>query len=95
MKVHVVGGGPAGLYFAYLMNRDGAGHDITVFEQNPRDATYGFGVVFSEAALHYLEAADEASHGRIAGALEAWQDLTIVTADGLPNYPSYKDMAGG
>ena len=32
MKIRVVGGGPAGLYFAILMKRADAGHDIEVAE---------------------------------------------------------------
>ncbi len=51
MKIAVIGGGPAGLYFALLMQRRFLRHRIVVFEQNPRDATYGWGVVFSNIAF--------------------------------------------
>ena len=54
MKIAVIGGGPAGLYFSYLMKRDDPALDIKVIEQNPRDATFGFGVVFSDRALEFL-----------------------------------------
>ena len=62
MKIAIVGGGPAGLYFAYLMKRANARSDITVIEQNAPDATYGFGVVFSDTALTYLADADPDSY---------------------------------
>ncbi len=81
MRIAIVGGGPAGLYFAYLMNRDGAAHDITVIEQNAPDATFGFGVVFSDAALSYLEEADPASYATIRQKMEVWNDLAIVHRD--------------
>jgi 2-polyprenyl-6-methoxyphenol hydroxylase-like FAD-dependent oxidoreductase len=62
MKIAVVGGGPAGLYFALLTKKRDPGHDIRVYEQSPQDATYGWGVVFSEAGLAELKAADASFH---------------------------------
>ena len=47
MKINVIGGGPAGLYFSILMNCDGSGHDISIFERNRADDTFGFGVATS------------------------------------------------
>ena len=54
MKVRVIGGGPAGLFFAYLMGRADAGHDIRVYERDPEGATYGWGLVFSDVALAFV-----------------------------------------
>ncbi len=51
MKIRIIGGGPAGLFFAYLMGRADAGHDIRVYERDPEGATYGWGLVFSDVAL--------------------------------------------
>ena len=51
MKIAVVGGGPAGLYFSILMKKTNPGHDIDVYEQNKYDDTFGFGVVFSDETL--------------------------------------------
>ena len=54
MNVGIVGGGPAGLFFAYLMKRADTGHRIRVVERDPEDATYGWGVVFTDIALAFV-----------------------------------------
>jgi anthraniloyl-CoA monooxygenase len=59
MKIAVIGGGPAGLYFALLMKKQDPRHQIHIYEQNSADATYGWGVVFSDIALSFLRDADE------------------------------------
>ena len=55
VKVNIVGAGPAGLLFALLIKRRYPSWQVNVFEQNPPDATFGFGVVFSLNALAFLE----------------------------------------
>ena len=62
MKVHVIGGGPAGLYFAILMKKAWPQTQITVFERNRPDDTFGFGVVFSDETLDTFEAYDRESY---------------------------------
>ena len=54
MKIRVVGGGPAGLFYAYLMKRFDTSHHIEVYERDREDATYGWGVVFSDVALSFV-----------------------------------------
>src|SRR2546423_5879588 len=54
MKIAVIGGGPAGLFFAYLMKRSDAAHHIAVVERDPEGATYGWGVVFSDVTLAFV-----------------------------------------
>ena len=78
MKIGIVGGGPAGLYLALLMKRLDAAHEVRVVEQNPAGATFGFGVVFSDRALSFLEAADPDSYADLARRLETWDDQVIV-----------------
>ena len=51
MKITIVGGGPAGLYFGLLMKKDDPSHDIAIYERNKPDDTFGFGVVFSDETL--------------------------------------------
>jgi 2-polyprenyl-6-methoxyphenol hydroxylase-like FAD-dependent oxidoreductase len=81
MKIAVIGGGPAGLYFSYLMKRADSAHNIMVIEQNPRDATWGFGVVFSDRALEFLRADDEDTYQFLMPHMESWPDLKIVHKD--------------
>ena len=81
MKVAIVGGGPAGLYFALRMKRRDRGHRVAVFEQNAPDATYGFGVVFSERALAFLERDDADFHAALSARMERWPEQTIVHRD--------------
>lgn len=81
MKIRIVGAGPAGLYFAALMKRHDPTSDITIFERNPRDATWGFGVVFSDRALEFLRADDEALYRYLTPHLENWPEITVVHND--------------
>jgi 2-polyprenyl-6-methoxyphenol hydroxylase-like FAD-dependent oxidoreductase len=89
MRVAVIGAGPAGLYFAYRAKRRRPDHDILVFEQNAADATFGFGVVFSDRALEFLEAGDPETLSAIRPRLESWRDIgldvggTRIRLDGI------------
>jgi 2-polyprenyl-6-methoxyphenol hydroxylase-like FAD-dependent oxidoreductase len=74
----IVGSGPAGLYLAYLLRRRLPAWRIRVVEQNPRDSTFGFGVVFSDRALEFLRADDPETCERIAPAMETWTDIAVV-----------------
>lgn len=78
MRVAIVGAGPASLYFAYLLKCSNLDVQVDVFEQNPPDATFGFGLVFSERALEFLKDEDPGTHGAIKSALEYWNDSILV-----------------
>ncbi len=62
MKIVVVGGGPSGLYLAMLVRKRRPDWSVVVLEQNPPNATFGFGVVIAETGRNILCAADEESH---------------------------------
>ena len=87
--IEILGGGPAGLYTAILVRRRMPHVSVRVTEQNPRGATFGFGVVFSDRALEFLEADDPETHAAIAPAMERWRDMVLnhpqgaVTIDGV------------
>src|SRR6201999_4579541 len=75
--IAVIGGGPGGLYFAYLWKRRHPDAIVELFEQNPEGATWGFGVVFSEAALEFLRADDPDTVDAIAPRMESWKNITL------------------
>ena len=77
MRIAVIGGGPGGLYFAYLWKRRHPDAHIDLFEQNPEGATWGFGVVFSEQALEFLRADDPETVDAIAPRMESWKNITL------------------
>jgi len=77
MKVHVIGGGPAGLYFAILMKKAWPQTHITVFERNRPDDTFGFGVVFSDQTLEAFESYDRETYRQIVGHFAYWDDIEI------------------
>ena len=73
----MLGAGPAGLYFAILMKRADPRHEVRVFERNDPDATFGWGVVFSEGSLDELEHADHESYVAVTAACATWNPLDI------------------
>jgi 2-polyprenyl-6-methoxyphenol hydroxylase-like FAD-dependent oxidoreductase len=78
VKILVAGAGPAGLYFSYLAKRHARHWEVRVVEQNPPDATFGFGVVFSDRALEFLRADDPGTYDLITPRMQTWRDLTVV-----------------
>ena len=77
MRIAVIGGGPGGLYFAYLWKRRHPDVRIDLFEQNAAGATWGFGVVFSEQALEFLRADDPDTVDAITPKMESWKNITL------------------
>jgi 2-polyprenyl-6-methoxyphenol hydroxylase-like FAD-dependent oxidoreductase len=78
LRVAVLGGGPAGLYFASVWRGRHPRDEVHLFEQNPADATWGFGVVFSDRALEFLREDDPETVDLIAPRMQRWQDITIT-----------------
>src|ERR1700742_903498 len=77
MKVDVTGGGPAGLYFAILAKRAWPQMQLTVYERNRPDDTFGFGVVFSDETLETFEKYDRESYRSITENFAYWDDIEI------------------
>jgi anthraniloyl-CoA monooxygenase len=78
VRITIVGGGPAGLYFALLMKKQDPGHEIRIFERDGRNDTYGWGIVFSGQTLSFLAEADPESHRAIARRLQLWDSVDVV-----------------
>lgn len=77
LKIAVVGGGPGGLLFAKLVARQNPGCRIDVFEQNPSDATYGFGIVLADVALDFLKNIDDDLHADLLATAERQDTITL------------------
>ena len=81
MQINIIGAGPAGLLFSLLIKRRFPAWTVNVYEQNPPDATFGFGVVFSLNALAFLERDVADFHALLMPQLESWPMQRIVHQD--------------
>jgi anthraniloyl-CoA monooxygenase len=81
MKIAIAGGGPGGLYFAALMKGLDPRHEVTVWERNAPDETFGFGVVFSDETLGGIEGADPVVHDQMERRFARWTDIDISVTD--------------
>ena len=77
MKIAIIGGGPAGLYSAILLKKQRPEAEVTVYERNRADDTFGFGVVFSDATLDNFEKYDSPSYRRITQRFAYWDDIAV------------------
>jgi anthraniloyl-CoA monooxygenase len=77
MKITVIGGGPAGLFFSILMKKIRPGADIEVLERNAPDVTWGWGVVFSDDTLENFQQADWSTYQRISSTLAKWESIDV------------------
>ena len=81
MQAVVVGGGPAGLYCGLLIKKARPLDDVTVIERNPRDATYGWGVTFSDRTLAEFRDADYRSYKDITDQFVIWDAIDVRFRD--------------
>jgi anthraniloyl-CoA monooxygenase len=77
MRIAIAGGGPGGLYFAALAKQLDPAHEITVFERNAPDDTFGFGVVFSDETLGAIANADTVIYEKMAARFARWTDIDV------------------
>ncbi len=77
MRIVTIGGGPAGLYFSLLIKKANPDYDVGVIERNPPDATYGWGVVFSEETLGALRDADRPTYDEIVESFAKWNAIDV------------------
>jgi anthraniloyl-CoA monooxygenase len=78
MKINIIGGGPAGLYFAVLMKLQNAAHDIHLYERDGPDDTFGWGIVFSDRTFSFLEDCDQTSYANIINSCQIWDNVDII-----------------
>ena len=78
VKITILGGGPAGLYFALLMKKQDPDNVVTVIERDGPDDTFGWGIVFSDQTFDYLRESDAPSFEAITSACEKWDNVDVV-----------------
>jgi len=78
MKINIIGGGPAGLYFAILMKKQNPSREISVVERDGPNDTFGWGIVFSDQTFSYLEESDQPSFKQIIANCEIWDNVDVV-----------------
>lgn len=83
MRIAIIGGGPGGLYFAALAKQLNPAHQVTVWERNAPDDTFGFGVVFSDETLGGIELADTETYRRMESEFARWDDIDIHLRDSI------------
>jgi len=82
-RVLTVGGGPAGLYFSLLIKKAFPDLDVALVERNPRGATYGWGVVFSDRTLAEFREADQGTYEQITERFVTWDAIDVFYRDRL------------
>ena len=78
MRIAVIGGGPGGLYFSSLIKQLYADTQVTVWERNAPDDTFGFGVVFSDQTLSGIRASDQSVFEDMGKSFAYWDDVDIT-----------------
>jgi salicyloyl-CoA 5-hydroxylase len=77
VRIAVAGGGPGGLFLATLIRRADPSIEVTVFERNRADDTFGFGVVFSDRTLAGIHEADPVLREALAEHGRHWDEIEV------------------
>jgi salicyloyl-CoA 5-hydroxylase len=77
MKVLIIGGGPGGLYLASLLRERTRSIEVTLYERNRAQDTFGFGVVFSEPTLRNVREQDPGGFEELFGEAVRWPGIDI------------------
>lgn len=93
MRIAVIGGGPGGLYFARLVQKNLPHHSVTVFEQNAADATFGFGVGLGGKARERIEHVDPDVHARITASM-VFSNTQRIHINGTDTILEYAQTGG-
>ena len=83
MRIGIVGGGPGGLYAALLLKKDDPNRHVVLYEKNPADATYGWGVVFSDRTLTSFREADYQTYEDITDRFVMWDAIDVRMRDAV------------
>ena len=93
MKVNILGGGPAGLYFAVLLKKQNPVHEITVIERDGPNDTFGWGIVFSETTLDNFAAQDRATYDQFTRAAQK-RDCVVIQYKGETTHVHGNPISG-
>jgi len=81
VRITIVGGGPAGLYFGLLMKKQDPRHQVVIFERDAPGQTYGWGIVFSDRTLSFLHESDAPSYESVTRRFALWDNVDVVHRD--------------
>ena len=76
-KINIIGGGPAGLYFAILMKEMNPKTEIQIFERNEPNHTFGWGIVLTAGTMPLLKKCDYESYNEILCNSKQWSHVDI------------------
>ena len=93
LKIAIIGAGPAGLYAGLLLKSAAPRNQIQIYERNPEDATYGWGVVFSDRTISTFRDADYPTFERISREFVIWTAIDIHYRDRIIRADGH-DFAG-
>lgn len=93
MNVAIVGAGPAGLYLARLLKVEWPDISVTVLEQSPKGATWGFGVGLGGRSRREIESTDPEVHDRISHAM-LFSSRQVIHLDGQERTLNYGQTIG-